>query len=185
MNITDLLRKLFLVFRKDISFNKYRYSFSLNARVFLFNFFCRRTCIDYFKFSRFRPNATTLIHRQLSDGKHLIQMTFVKHTMKDCIFSKNRKESKEFIHNFKSDLRILTTSNITITSLDDKPLPKKIHRWFNFHKMRKQCRRKYGTTKTRVKKTSRNVTDPRVERYYGFYYLNHIFLLIKINIFII
>ncbi|CAH0563395.1 unnamed protein product [Brassicogethes aeneus] len=86
--------------------------------------------------------------RQLSDGKHLIQSIYKEENyLEDCEYGLKRDQVNEFLNTFKSDLKVLlTTSNVTVQSLDGLPLPDEFN-WLNYTYLRKKCQKKHREIK--------------------------------------
>ncbi|XP_030761157.1 uncharacterized protein LOC115886214 [Sitophilus oryzae] len=95
---------------------------------------------------------TGLYFRQLSDGKHFIQLIYTdRKQLKDCEFGHRRDQALPFLESFKSDLKMLTaTSNVTIESLDNKTLPTE-YRWMNYTLLRQECHKKHTELKKMLK----------------------------------
>ncbi|KAJ8946341.1 hypothetical protein NQ318_004231 [Aromia moschata] len=94
--------------------------------------------------------------RQLTDGKHLIQLIYDDdNQLRDCEFGHQKDQVKSFLSSFKRDLsNLIATSNITVESLDGKTLPEDLH-WMNYTKLREECRQKHWT----MKKVARDVAS--------------------------
>lgn len=98
-------------------------------------------------------SSTNIILRQLTDGKHFIQLIYDhSDNIKDCEYLHERGQTQSFLKMFQSDLEsIVATSNVTIESLDNKHLPKHIRKWFNYGKLRKNCRKSHKAIKKALK----------------------------------
>ncbi|XP_076249954.1 uncharacterized protein LOC143189433 [Rhynchophorus ferrugineus] len=114
---------------------------------------------------------SSLYLRQLSDGKHFIQLIYSDNNrLKDCEFGHRKDQVKSFLESFKSDLRnIITSNNVSLESLDNKILPKDF-RWMNYTLLRKECHKKHMQIKkvlgkneresvTTTQRSKREVTD--------------------------
>ncbi|KAK5641835.1 hypothetical protein RI129_010382 [Pyrocoelia pectoralis] len=91
--------------------------------------------------------------RQLTDGKHFIQLIYDdRDNIIDCEYLHEKDQVSLFLVKFNEDL-IKTTSNVTIDSLDDKKLPDDIRLWFHYSKLRDLCRKSHKA----IKKSLREV----------------------------
>ncbi|CAH1112166.1 unnamed protein product [Psylliodes chrysocephalus] len=90
--------------------------------------------------------------RQLTHANHLIQLIIDDDDqLIDCEFGHDKNQTKSFLSNFKRDLSdLVTTSNISVESLDGKELPTE-YKWMNYSQLREQCKRKHGEMKERMK----------------------------------
>ncbi|XP_060521650.1 uncharacterized protein LOC132699139 isoform X2 [Cylas formicarius] len=115
------------------------------------------------------PLSNTGIHfRQLSDGKHLIQLIYDENNLlRDCEFGHQRAQVKSFLTNFKKDLNnLISTSNISVISLDGKRLPEE-YTWLNYTRLREICHMKHLEIKTDADAMIRNnktLPDQRSKR---------------------
>lgn len=89
-------------------------------------------------------SGNRLTIRQLSDGKHLIQLVYgAKGELTDCEFGHQKNRVKTFLSSFRDDLKkLIVNSNVSVESLDGKPLPKQ-YGWLNYTLLRRQCHRRH------------------------------------------
>lgn len=79
--------------------------------------------------------------RQLTDGKHLLQLIYVNETIRDCEIVDQRDQARLFLNEFKHDLsQLVSTSNLTLDSLDNNTLPEDVNSWLDFKTLRKKCK---------------------------------------------
>ncbi|KAF5293689.1 hypothetical protein FQA39_LY03174 [Lamprigera yunnana] len=84
-------------------------------------------------------SQTKITLRQLTDGKHFIQLIYDHDNILDCEYINRKAEIDVFLVKFEEDIN-RSTSNITIENLDNKKLPGGIRRWFKFSKLRDLCK---------------------------------------------
>ncbi|XP_056642281.1 uncharacterized protein LOC130448791 isoform X2 [Diorhabda sublineata] len=94
-----------------------------------------------------------LTFRQLTRNSHFIQMIYDEdHQLIDCEFGHDQNQTKTFLSSFKRDLsNLITTSNITMESLDGKQLPQEFH-WMNYTHLREDCRKRHKEIRASMKK---------------------------------
>lgn len=96
--------------------------------------------------------------RQLANGRALLQLIYVNETIKDCQIVRKRDQVKTFLKKFKDDLsHLVSTSNITVVSLDNKSLPRDLKQWFHFSKLRDLCKKNHK----KVKRVAHRMQDRR------------------------
>lgn len=91
-------------------------------------------------------NESGIKFRQLTDGKHFIQLIYDKNDkLRDCEYVNQRDQIRQFLNKFKYELDrlITTTSNFTLESLDNKTLPINLIKWFNYHELKIMCKRRH------------------------------------------
>lgn len=94
--------------------------------------------------------------RQLTNGKHLIQLIYVNETIKDCDIVNQRDQVLSFLTQFRYDLsQLVTTSNVTVDSLDNKTLPEDIDRWLDYALLRNSCKRSHIELKKALNTTKK------------------------------
>ncbi|XP_019869407.1 uncharacterized protein LOC109598039 isoform X2 [Aethina tumida] len=95
--------------------------------------------------------------RQLTDGKHMIQLIYNDdNSLGDCEFGHRQDQVNTFLVSFKSDLRnLIATSNITIESFDGRALPEDVSGWFHYAKLRKECKRRHREIKRVILKAGK------------------------------
>ncbi|KAJ8923087.1 hypothetical protein NQ315_001639 [Exocentrus adspersus] len=103
-----------------------------------------------------KGSSTGLRFLQLSDGKRLIQLIYDgDNQLTDCEFGHQKDQVKTFLINFKRDLsNLIATSNVTVASLDFKPLPEEF-RWMNYTRLRDACRKRHKEIKEIAHETAR------------------------------
>ncbi|CAH1129233.1 unnamed protein product [Ceutorhynchus assimilis] len=91
-----------------------------------------------------KRSTNRLSFRQLSDGKHLIELIYDENeSIVDCEFGHQKERVKSFLSNFKNELnRLVISANITVNSLDNKKLPVTFS-WMNYSRLRKRCHKKH------------------------------------------
>ncbi|KAK4873840.1 hypothetical protein RN001_013200 [Aquatica leii] len=96
-------------------------------------------------------SKTKITLRQLTDGKHFIQLIYDdRDNILDCEYLHQKDEVELFEIKFDEDIN-KSTSNLTIETLDNRRLPENIRKWFNFSHLRNLCRKNHK----RIKKTLR------------------------------
>ncbi|GJQ86376.1 hypothetical protein Trydic_g4950 [Trypoxylus dichotomus] len=120
-------------------------------------------------------NNSSLIYRELTDGRRFIQLVYENGTMKDCDFGRRKEQIESFLSVFQDSNRVdedatknvtVSTSNLVIEKLDkSKPLPKSVRKWFNYPKLRKLCKRKKreGKKKNVIRKKHKQDEDREFE----------------------
>nr|XP_001809245.1 PREDICTED: uncharacterized protein LOC100141967 isoform X2 [Tribolium castaneum] len=97
-----------------------------------------------------RRSLSDIKFRQLADRRHLLQLIYNGEDLKDCEIVHQRDQVLKFLETFKHDLRnLISTSNITIESLDNKKLPSEIT-WFNFTLLANTCKQLHHRMKQEV-----------------------------------
>ncbi|XP_064213497.1 uncharacterized protein LOC100141967 isoform X2 [Tribolium castaneum] len=97
-----------------------------------------------------RRSLSDIKFRQLADRRHLLQLIYNGEDLKDCEIVHQRDQVLKFLETFKHDLRnLISTSNITIESLDNKKLPTEIT-WFNFTLLANTCKQLHHRMKQEV-----------------------------------
>lgn len=102
-----------------------------------------------------KRNTSGIRFRQLTDGKHLIQLIYGgDNQLRDCEFGHQRDQVKSFLYNFKQDLsNLIATSNISVDSLDSKPLPEGLS-WMNYTNLRQTCKSRHREIKKIVREAA-------------------------------
>ncbi|XP_018568846.1 uncharacterized protein LOC108909097 isoform X1 [Anoplophora glabripennis] len=102
-----------------------------------------------------KGNTDGIKFRQLTDGKHLIQLIYAgDNQLRDCEFGHQRDQVKSFLHNFKQDLsNLIATSNISVDPLDFKPLPEGLS-WMNYTNLREICKSRHRELKKIVREAA-------------------------------
>lgn len=108
-------------------------------------------------------NESGIKFRQLTDGRHFIQLIYdINETIRDCEYINQRDQVHQFLNTFKYELgQLITTSNFTVESLDNKSLPINIKRWFNYKELKVLCRKRHRDILKRIhyiRDTSKNDT---------------------------
>ncbi|XP_056642280.1 uncharacterized protein LOC130898048 [Diorhabda carinulata] len=106
-----------------------------------------------------------LTFRQLTRNSHFIQMIYDEdHQLIDCEFGHDQNQTKTFLSSFKRDLsNLITTSNITMESLDGKQLPQEFH-WMNYTHLREDCRKRHKEIRASMKKEKEFLDSQRSKR---------------------
>ncbi|XP_044252995.1 uncharacterized protein LOC123003971 isoform X3 [Tribolium madens] len=98
-----------------------------------------------------RRSLSDIKFRQVTNRHHLLQLIYNGEDLKDCEIVHQRDQVVKFLETFKSDLRnLISTSNITIESLDNKKLPSEIAPWFNFTLLKSTCKKLHHRMKKEV-----------------------------------
>lgn len=92
--------------------------------------------------------------RQIVRGKNFLQLIYdEKNYLRDCEFIRDEKQSKTFLINFTNDLNnLISTSNITIESLNRFPIPERIKPWLGLKKLKMECNQLHHKLKNQVGK---------------------------------
>lgn len=69
----------------------------------------------------------------------------------DCEFGHDRNQTKLFLINFKKELNNVSSSNISVESLDDSPLPRELQ-WIDYSYLKGICKRKHREIKNRIRR---------------------------------
>ncbi|GLV41833.1 Phospholipase A2 group III [Carabus blaptoides fortunei] len=99
--------------------------------------------------------------RQLTDGKHFIQLIYDEDdVISDCEYLHEKQSVLSFLDSFRSDVNLLTTMyNATIVALDRGHLPKDMRKWMNYKKLRDQCEKKHQELKKMLKSRGRSAPE--------------------------
>ncbi|KAG5900179.1 hypothetical protein JTB14_035324 [Gonioctena quinquepunctata] len=86
--------------------------------------------------------------RQLAQGNRFVQLIYDDDDqLIDCEFGSDKNQTISFLHNFKKELSdLISTSNVTVKSLDGEALPK-VFLWMNYTQLRKECKRRHKEIK--------------------------------------
>lgn len=112
-------------------------------------------------------NESGIKFRQLTDGKHFIQLIYdINDTIRDCEYISQRDQVHEFLKTFKHELgQLVTTSNLTVESLDNKTLPVTIKKWFNYQHLRDLCQSNHELFLKRLNQTHNETNVITSQRY--------------------
>lgn len=114
-------------------------------------------------------NESGIKFRQLTDGRHFIQLIYdINETIRDCEYINQRDQVHQFLNTFKYELgQLITTSNFTVESLDNKSLPININRWFNYNELKVLCKKRHRDILKRIRDETKIMNnDTFRERYY-------------------
>uniref|UniRef100_A0A6P7G844 phospholipase A2 n=1 Tax=Diabrotica virgifera virgifera TaxID=50390 RepID=A0A6P7G844_DIAVI len=91
--------------------------------------------------------------RQLTRTNHFIQLIYDDDDqLIDCEFGHDQNQTKTFLSSFKRDLsNLITTSNLTVESLDGKELPRAFL-WMNYSHLRDDCKHRHRELRQNIKK---------------------------------
>ncbi|RZC36171.1 Phospholip A2 2 domain containing protein, partial [Asbolus verrucosus] len=91
--------------------------------------------------------------RQLAGKRRLIQLIYSDgEDLKDCEIVHQPDQVNKFLSTFKGDLRnLIATSNVTIDSLDDRPLPSDVSSWLNYTQLKVACRQLHQQMKKEIR----------------------------------
>lgn len=105
-------------------------------------------------------SLTDIKFRQLATRKHLLQLIYNDEDLKDCEIVHQRDQVTKFLQIFKNDLNnLISTSNITIESLDNKKLPTEIIPWFNFTILKNKCEKLHHQMKNEILEIKNHKTE--------------------------
>ncbi|XP_066151625.1 uncharacterized protein GIIIspla2 [Euwallacea fornicatus] len=112
-----------------------------------------------------KRSMNKLCFRQLSDGKHMIELIYDdQHQLVDCEFGHQKSRVKTFLRSFRDDLRnLIVNSNVSVESLDGKTLPEQ-YGWLNYTLLRKECHKRHMQMKKKLKKEAERKDDYWFER---------------------
>ncbi|XP_050506396.1 uncharacterized protein LOC114335054 [Diabrotica virgifera virgifera] len=100
-----------------------------------------------------RGSKFGLKFRQLTRTNHFIQLIYDDDDqLIDCEFGHDQNQTKTFLSSFKRDLsNLITTSNLTVESLDGKELPRAFL-WMNYSHLRDDCKHRHRELRQNIKK---------------------------------
>ncbi|XP_072385797.1 uncharacterized protein [Diabrotica undecimpunctata] len=112
-----------------------------------------------------RGSKFGLKFRQLTRTNHFIQLIYDDDDqLIDCEFGHDQNQTKTFLSSFKRDLsNLITTSNLTVESLDGKELPPAFL-WMNYTHLRDECKYRHRELRQNIKKQRVFLDNQRSKR---------------------
>lgn len=104
--------------------------------------------------------------RQLVYKNHFIQLIYNDEDLRDCEILHQKKQIKKFLHTFKHNLsNLISTSNVTIESLDNRPFPIDTFSWFNYSRLSDNCKKLQHKMKSELSKKNNQLDKRQVITY--------------------
>lgn len=103
--------------------------------------------------------------RQLTDGKHFIQLIYDENgRISDCEYLHEKESVSSFTDTFRRDVHLLTTLyNATVVDFEDNKIPSDLGQWMNYQHLKQQCRRKHKQMKKLLEINERKRQEMQAE----------------------
>lgn len=114
-----------------------------------------RTAINNLLFSR-----DGVKFRQLTDGRHFIQLIYESDKIVDCEFVRETDMIDDFLTKWQKDVHELrTVYNATVTNLADVKVPGKATWWSSYKKLRELCKQNHQQIRKMLKHRSSDKSE--------------------------